>query len=196
MDNGQQVVSELLLGGLICRVENHEFRTVFDEQPLDELEGESAQAVPAGHDNLSDQACLCSFQNGEQPGPLEVDPRADVADDLVVREAIRHVISLSRKIVSLFRARYPNIDDILLPTLGSSFRRLRQAVTPLVSCCPAVLNLSSSGPSPKSDRRYPEDSLGLLRPDIGGLLRHATGFGGPLLYKDAHFICWLYALFW
>lgn len=180
MDNGQQVVPELLLGGLICCVENQEFRTVSAEQPLDELEGEAAEAVPAGHDNLPDQACLCSLQNGEEPGPLEVEARPDIADDLVVREATRHVISLSRKIVSLFWARYPNIDEILLPTSGNSFLRLRKAVASLVSCCPAVLNLSSAGPSSKSDRRYPEGSLGLLPRDIRSLLRHARDLLGLL----------------
>lgn len=164
-----------MFGGLIVCVENQDACAVPGKQPFDELEGEPAEAVPAGHDNLSDTALLCSFQNGEQTFSLEIDPRADVADDLVVRVALMHKSCLSFKIVSLFCTRYSNIDDILFCNPGNVLQSLRNVVTSLIACCPADAKLASAGPSSKSESRDAEQLFCLLARDIsfGGHARNA-----------------------
>ena len=153
-------------------VENQEACAVPGEQPLDELEDEPAEPVSAGHDNLSDTALLCSFQNGEQTVALEIDPGADVADDLVVWVALMHKSCLSFKIVSLFCTRYSNIDDILFCNPGNVLQSLRNVVTSLIACCPADAKLASAGPSSKSESRDTEQVFCLFARDIS-FGRHA-----------------------
>ena len=67
--------------------------------------------------NAADLSSVCEVQKGEQPWPLKVEPRANIADDSPARVGLVHVTDLFLKIVSLFCRRDSSIDDSLSSSL-------------------------------------------------------------------------------
>jgi hypothetical protein len=82
------------------------------EYPLHELQSEAAKPVSIGDDNFSDSARVASFQNGTQSGSLPVEPRADVADDLVVRVRFLEVGDLAVEVRFLVLGGDAAVDDV------------------------------------------------------------------------------------
>ena len=98
MHDRQQVLGELVLGRLMLVVENHELDALPLEEPLDELESESAESVGVGNGNRAYSPLQRSFQNGFKPPAFEVEPAADVSDDLCARAPVAHVRNLTLEV--------------------------------------------------------------------------------------------------
>ena len=82
------------------------------KKPLDELECEAAQSVTVGNHHFCDSSLHDSVQKGEKSPALEVEPRTDIADDLVLGESAGHVSDLSLEVVALLGRGDPTIDHV------------------------------------------------------------------------------------
>lgn len=100
VDNGQKVLSKLLCpsslslllfflrvlvwacGGCCCCTVNHDVGMGPVDEPLDEVIPETTETVSVGHDNLVDRASQHEVQKPLESPALEVDPAANVLDDL------------------------------------------------------------------------------------------------------------------
>jgi len=112
---GEEVVLEFALaaGSRLgtTLVLNHDFTPGTLEDVLDELKGEAAEAISVGDHNLLDVSAHRSVQNGEETGPLPVDARGNVLDDLVLWERILEGLDLSLEGVLLRGTRHSGVAD-------------------------------------------------------------------------------------
>lgn len=111
MHDRQQVLRELALGRLLLVIENHELDPLPLEEPLDELESEAAEAVAVGNGNRAYSSLQRSFQNGFKPLALEVEPAADVRDDLCARAPLAHVRDLPLEVGLLAGRGHATVGD-------------------------------------------------------------------------------------
>ena len=111
MQNREQVASKLLFGRLFDVVENHEFSTVFFDNPSDEFVPKSAKAVFVGNHNLLDISFDCRFQYGSKTFPFEIEPRTNVFDDFVLWVFGSHEFDLAVKVIPLLGTGYSAVTD-------------------------------------------------------------------------------------
>jgi hypothetical protein len=121
VDDAEQVLSKLFLLSVssiaslfrsgLRFVENHEFDSVLGKDPLDELEGESAEAVSMGNDHFFNASSVDAFQKGKKTFAGEVDATGNVLDELVVGVALLEVVDLSLEVFSLLVGGDSSVDD-------------------------------------------------------------------------------------
>jgi hypothetical protein len=121
VDDAEQVLSKLFLLSVssiaslfrsgLRFVENHEFDSVLGKDPLDELEGESAEAVSMGNDHFLNASSVDAFQKGKKTFAGEVDAAGNVFDELVVGVALLEVVDLSLEVFSLLVGGDSSVDD-------------------------------------------------------------------------------------
>jgi hypothetical protein len=73
LDDGHEVLGELVLVASHLVVENQEFDSVLLKDPGKEFEGEAAESVLVGNHDLLEMSLECEFQNGLKPLAFEVD---------------------------------------------------------------------------------------------------------------------------
>lgn len=112
LDDGEEVVGELLLCGQVCGVEDEQADAALLEDVFQQLEGKAAQAVPGGHHDFSESSLVCGVQKGEQPLALPVDARADVGDELVVWVLGQQEVGLALQVVLLLGRGDAGVDDL------------------------------------------------------------------------------------
>ena len=125
MDDGHEVLAELLFTCFTSAVLNDESTTSLTDDPFDDFGHKTRQAVFVGHHNSFDCSLLDSSQKPRQAFPFVVESRADVFEDFEVRVFLLERLYLTLKVVFLFFGRDSSVD-------GACFR-LRSF---LVLLCP------------------------------------------------------------
>jgi hypothetical protein len=85
LDDGKQVVGELLFSSRIFSEVHLDPSIKLSACPLEELKGEATQSVALGNHDLAHMSLEDTREELLKTWPLEVDPAADVGDDLVLR---------------------------------------------------------------------------------------------------------------
>lgn len=92
-------------------VENHEGALALREDPFQEFQSESTQAVFVGNHNFFDTSLEYGVQNGRKTGPSPVEPASDVGDKFMVWATSLEVVDLSLQVLSLMFGRNAGIAD-------------------------------------------------------------------------------------
>lgn len=82
-------------------LEDGEFCSGDGEDVLDEVNAESGNSVPVGHDNLWDASSHALFHQKGESFPFEVDTGRDVGDDFVLWELLLEVCDLALEVILL-----------------------------------------------------------------------------------------------
>lgn len=100
---------------------NHEFCPSFLKDPLTELESIATQSVFVGNHNFCDFALIHSFQKGCKTAAVEIEPTADVPDNVVkgdFRARFLEVGNLSVEIGRLVAGGDSRVDEGLSLPVG------------------------------------------------------------------------------
>lgn len=103
--DGEEIGGEVAkLVPVAARTVNQEFEAIFCKDVFQEVCGKARQSIFVHDHNFADHAAETAFQNGVQalaPLALEVDARADVADDVVVGVGVLERFDLAVEVTSL-----------------------------------------------------------------------------------------------
>ena len=115
--DGKEVVGEVVVAVAVAMAAwtvNHEFNAVFFKDIFQEVCGEARQSVFVQDHSLADHAAESSFQKGVQNLALELDTRADVADDVAGGVRVLQGFDLTSKVpdLSLFGGASTSVDDV------------------------------------------------------------------------------------
>ena len=143
-----------------------------------------------GNHNLLESSSVC-----ERSAPLEVDARADVTDDPVVREPFLHEGDLTRKVIALADRGDSAVAEALHAGMGC-FRRLRTSsvacdvaadiVKPFAARAADGADTPCVRPDSESSGADPENALGDSSSDKGNRAIHLVTYRhGAILTR-----CW------
>jgi hypothetical protein len=118
MHDRQEILGELLLRRGALVTENHELDALSLEDPADEFKTKSAESVAMGNAHFLYVSTKRSFQNGAKAFPLEVEPRADIGNDLVAGALILHESDLPFEVIFLLCGRNAAVGDLSLSSFG------------------------------------------------------------------------------
>ena len=101
MDDGNEIRGKFFLRASVVVVENHDFCTMFLDNPFNEIKPESAETVSMRDHNFSETILECEFQNGFKTFAFEVDSGSDVGDNVMFWEFRFEEVNLSLEIIFL-----------------------------------------------------------------------------------------------
>lgn len=121
IDDREEILGELVPVGTctaVCAVVNHETHSMALEDGLEKVEGKAAEPVSVGNHNLVDSSLEDEFQKRLQAPSLEVEPRANVGEDLVPWVGLAEVFDLALEVRLLMGRADAGVDDLGLFVLG------------------------------------------------------------------------------
>jgi hypothetical protein len=122
MEDGQEILGELGLSGTYFLIEDHEFGVLASAYPVQELEGEPAETIAVGNDNLTDASLQDEVHHLQEPPAFEVEAGADVADDAVLGVALLEHLRLAFEVVALLGGADAAVDEALADDDGLALR--------------------------------------------------------------------------
>lgn len=85
----------------ITFVENHEGAVILRQEPVKEIESKARDPVAVGNHKVRDASSEDAFQNGLQPGTLEVDAGGDITEELAIGVDFEEVLFLAFEVFLL-----------------------------------------------------------------------------------------------